>query len=325
MLSIYILLIIVAVMLSAFFSSSEMAYTSVNKIKLKDMVESGDKKAGKLDHFLSIEGAYIGTTLVGNNIAVVVISVLATRIFTEKFSAAVAPVLSTVVMVPVSLIFAEIVPKIIARQISLSYALNTVSILENFHRLFYPLIISVDSICRLLLFPFKSIEGSGEMKITKRDLKNMIYLGHETGGVEADEAEFIHKVLDLETKKVERIMVPLYRVSSIGADDTIENLKRLVSLTGFSRIPVYLGGKKNIVGIVNIYDVLFSLEENIENDNVDSFIREAVYIKREDHLDIALSRLRHQKQPMGIVIDKDEQVVGIITIEDILEEIVGQI
>ena len=135
----------------------------------------------------------------------------------------------------------------------------------------------------------------------------------------------IHKVLDLESKKVERIMIPLYRVSSIGADDTVGNLKRLVSLTGFSRIPVYDGDKKSIAGLVNIYDFLFRLENIIVNSIVSTFIREAIYLNREDHLDIALSRLRHQKQPMGIVVDKDEQVVGMITIEDILEEIVGEI
>jgi len=176
-------------------------------------------------------------------------------------------------MVPVILVFAEIVPKIIARQISMSFALNTVSLLENFHSLFYPLITSVDSVCRIILFPFKNLKANGEMKLTKRDIKNMIYLGHETGGVEADEAELIHKVLDLESKKVERIMVPLYRVSSIGGEDIVDNLKRLVSLTGFSRIPVYRGNKNNIVGIVNIYDILYSMDQKTENAIVQNFIK----------------------------------------------------
>ena len=322
---IYIILIIIGIILQAFFTASEMAFTSVNKIKLKDRVESGVKKAQKLDKFLSKKGAYLGTTLVGTNIAVVFTSVLATRIFSENFDAAIAPLLSTVVMVPVVLVFAEIVPKIIARQISMSFALNTVSLLEKFHSFFYPLIISIDSICRIFLLPFKKLKLDGDMTLTKRDIKNMIYLGHETGSVEAEEVELIHKVLDLESKKVERIMVPLYRVSSIGYQDMVSNLKRLVSLTGFSRIPVYRGNKNNIVGIINIYDILFSMDKKTENAIVEDFIREPVYLNREDHLDIALSRLRHQKQPMGIVLDKEGKVVGIITIEDILEEIVGAI
>ena len=161
--------------------------------------------------------------------------------------------------------------------------------------------------------------------LTKSDLKKIILLGHETGEVEADEVELIHKVLDFEAIKVERIMVPLFRVSSIGVDDTIEDLKKLVSLTGFSRIPVYKESKSNIIGTVSIYDILFKTEEEEAGLTIEDCLRETEYVNREDGLDIALARLRHQKRPMGIVVDKDENVVGIITIEDILEEIVGEI
>ena len=136
--------------------------------------------------------------------------------------------------------------------------------------------------------------------------------------------ELIHKVLDFGAKKVERIMVPMYRVSSIGADDTVGNLKRLVSLTGFSRVPVYRENKNKIAGIVNIYDILFSTNDIDDNALVEDFLREPVYVKREDGLDIALARLRHKEQPMGIVTERENSVVGIITIEDMLEEIVGE-
>jgi len=131
--------------------------------------------------------------------------------------------------------------------------------------------------------------------------------------------------LDFGNKKVESIMTPLFRVSSLAETDTTENLKQLVSLTGFSRIPVYRGNKNNVVGIINIYDILFTEEGDDNSTAVKDFVREHVTVNREDPLDIVLARLRHRKQPMGVVVGQDEQVCGIITIEDILEEIVGEI
>lgn len=173
--------------------------------------------------------------------------------------------------------------------------------------------------------PFGERKTPWDLSFTKGDLKKMLLLGHETGEVETDEVELIHKVLEFGGKKVEKIMVPLYRVSSIDTEDTIENLKRLISITGFSRIPVYRENKNSIVGIVNIYDILFKTSNGEENATVKDFIRDPVYLKRDDGLDIALARLRHREQPMGIVVEDDNHVVGIITIEDMLEEIVGEI
>ncbi len=325
MITLYTILVIAAIIMQAFFTASEMAFTSANRIKLKGLVDSGDARALKLDAFLQKEGVYLATTLVGTNLAVVIASVLATRIFAEYFALAAAPAITIVVMVPVTLIFAEIVPKMIARQFSTVLALHTVAPLSNFFRLFRPLIAAVNFTARFLLTPFGKRKAPWELTLTKRDLKRILLLGYETGEVEADEVELIHKILDFSAKKVERIMVPLYRVSSIGVDDDTDNLKRLVSLTGFSRIPVYKKNKNHIIGIVNIYDILFRAEEKDKNAPVKDFIRDPVYVKMEDGLDIALTRLRRRKQPMGIVVDRENNVAGIVTIEDMLEEIVGEI
>lgn len=325
MITLYALMVFAAMFVQVFFTFSEMAFTSVDRIKLKGLVGSGDAHAIKLDNFLKKEGAYLGTTLVGTNIAVVVSSVLATRIFMEFFGSNIAPFLATVVMVPITLIFAEIVPKIIARQSPREFALKVLRPLSGFYGAFLPVIVTVNAIARLLLMPFGKRVSDGDLAFTKKDLKGMLLLGHETGEVEADEVELIHKVLDFGSKKVERIMVPLYRVSSIDSDDTTDNLKALAALTGFSRIPVYRKNKSDIIGIVNIYDVLFTSKEDCGEASVKDFIREPVYVNWKDGLDIALMRLRHKKQPMGIVTDEGDKVVGIITIEDMLEEIVGEI
>lgn len=324
MITLYTVLVIAAIMMQAFFTASEMAFTSVNRIKLKGLVDAGDKRAMRLSGFLD-KGTFLGTTLVGTNITVVVASTLATRILMGYFDRGIAPVVATAIMVPVTLIFAEIVPKIIARQFSTGLSLRAMVPLNSFFRLFYPLIVSVNAVAKFFISPFSRSKDQQDMTLSKSDLKKILLWGHETGEVEADEVELIHRILDFGSKKIESIMVPLFRVSSISSDDSTENLRRLVSFTGYSRIPVYEKKKNKIVGIVNIYDILFSMEEREETSEVKDFVREPVCVNREDGLDIALARLRHRKQPMGIVVGKDEEVVGIVTIEDMLEEIVGEI
>ncbi|MFC1480317.1 hemolysin family protein [Candidatus Omnitrophota bacterium] len=325
MITLYTILILGAILIQAFFTASEMALTSVNRIELKSLTDSGDPPALRLSDFLGKEGVYLGVTLVGTNIAVVVSSVLATRIFAEYYAPGISPVLATVVMVPLALVFAEIVPKMIARQFSTAFALRAVKPLSGFYRLFLPLIVAVNAVAWFLLLPFGKRKTPWDLTFTKSDLKKILLLGHETGEVEADEVELIHKVLDFGAKKVERIMVPLYRVSSISVDDSTDTLKRLASLAGFSRFPVYVKDKNNILGIVNIYDILFAAEEENKKGLIKNYVRESVCIKSDDGLDIALTRLRNREQPMGIVTDEDEKVLGIVTIEDILEEIVGEI
>ncbi|MGB2630147.1 MAG: hemolysin family protein [Candidatus Omnitrophota bacterium] len=324
MIPIYTIAVILALFFQAFFTASEMAFTSVSRIKLKDLVKKRDPHALKLHDFLHKRG-FLGTTLVGTNIAVVIASTLTTRIFAEHFGKDISALLTTVVLVPVTLVFAEIVPKMIGRQFATPVALRTVSPLENFRKVFSPLIVAVTSVAKLLLLPFGKPATPWDITFTKSDLKRIVLSGREEGEMEHDEVELIHKVLDFGAKTAQSIMVPLYRVSSISFDDSVENLKKLVAVTGFSRIPIYKNNKNNIIGIVNIYDILFAPEEGEKMRGLEDFIREPVNIKSTDGLDIALARLRYKKQPMGIVTDETQQPVGIVIIEDILEEIVGEI
>ena len=326
MITIYTLILLGAIGLQAFFTATEMAFTSISRIKIKHLAEEGDVHAIKLREFLHRKGLFLSTTLFGTNIAVVISSALATRIFVEYLGAEIAPLIATVIMVPTIIVFAEIIPKIIARQYSDTIALKTVVPLDGFKKIFYPIIRTINSIANILILPFSGHKTPWDVNFTKSDLKSILISGHEMGEVEEDEVMLIHKVLDLGAKKAENFMVPLYKVSSISEDDTLSNLKELVSLTGFSRIPVYKNSKDELFGIANIYDVLYKTEdENEHNEKVTGFVREGVFINKNDGLDIALARLRHRKQPMGIVVDEKNKAVGIITIEDILEEIVGEI
>ncbi len=325
MITVYAITALFVIAVQAFFTAGEMAFTSVNRIKLKGLVESGDQRAAKLDAFLSGEGTFLGITLVGTNLSVIISSALAARVFAEYFPARYSTVIVMAVMVPVTLVVAEIIPKIIARQFATQLALNLIDPLSGFNRLFGSLITAVNWIAGVLLYPFRGHARPWDMDFSKRDLKNLLRFGHEAGEVEKDELELIHKVLDLGAKPVSGSMIPLYRMHSVNVNDTVDDLKKIVTLTGFSRIPVYANVKNNIVGIVNIYDVLFHMETIVGTRGIGDFIRDPVHVKEDDGLDIALARLRHRRQPMGIVTNTDGGVKGIITIEDILEELVGNI
>lgn len=324
MLTLYAVLVIMAVVMQAFFTSAEMALTSVDRIRLKHLAEEGDKRAFKLLDFCSKEGMFLATTLVGTNICVITSSTLATRLFIEYFGPRFAPLFTICVMVPVTLIFGDITPKMIAREYATPVALRIINPLVGFFRLFRPLIVAVNALARTLLAPFGARRKPWDFTFTKSDLKRLMLMGHETGEVNADEVEMIHKVLDFGAITVEKIMIPMYRVSAVSAGDSVDSLKKIVSLTGFSRIPVFKGEKDNVVGIVNVYDVIFS-DENASGASLEDFMREPVYVDKDDPIDIVLTRLRNRKQPMGIVADASKKTLGVVTIEDILEEIVGEI
>ncbi|KJJ83951.1 hemolysin [Candidatus Omnitrophus magneticus] len=325
MLSIYTFIVIVSFIAIAFFSGIETAFTAIDKLRLKMLVNEKNSRAIKLNNFLKKEEIFLGTTLVGTNLATIIAATMVTRLLAEYLPEAILPLVSTIIVVPVTLVFCEIIPKIIARQFPTTIALYTFIPLSNFSKIFHPIIVAVNAIARIILFPFMHKNSSWEEILTKSDIKALLYYGRETGEVEQSEVDLIYKVLDFEVRLVKDRMVPLYRVSSVFENDTIENLKSLVFLSGFSRFPVYKDSKVDIQGVINIYDVLFDKEENIEKYQVKDFVRSAVYVDIEDRLDIALARLRHHKQPMGVVLGQNKKAVGIITIEDIMEDLVGNI
>jgi len=325
MIVIYAILAIFAVFGQAFFTASEMAVTAINKIKFKASVDEGDPNALKLNDFLKEDGKFLGTTLAGTNLAVIIASVFVTRVFSEYFDPRLASILTTAVMVPVTLVFAEIIPKTVALQFSTQLALKVVTPLIAVNRMLGVLVNMVNRVSGAILRPFRKGKGAWDLDFTKRDLKSLLVSGHEAGEVEKDELEIIQRVMDFGGKQVRGSMIPIYRVYAVDIEDNIDDVKKLISLTGFSRIPVYTGRKDNISGVINIYDILFSREEESDRLKVSDFMREPVSVRDDDGLDIALTRLRHKKQPMGVVLNSEDKVIGIITIEDMLEELVGQI
>ena len=252
-----ILLILLFLFLNAFFAGSEAALTSLNKIRLRHLVESKDKRAIMLNDFLKEEGDFLGTTLVGTNISVIISSALATYLFSFWLGRN-AAIASTIVMTSVILVFGEVIPKTISRQSSNAISLKVILPLRFMFRVLYPMIFIATGITRFILKPLK-IQKIKESKpfLTKKDIEMVLKTSKKKGSVGPDEETLIQRIFKLGITTVDKIMVPLNQAALINAEDSIENLKTIASRTRFSRFPVYENQNNNIIGLINIYDILF--------------------------------------------------------------------
>lgn len=319
-----ILLILFFLFLNAFFAGSEAALTSLNKIRLRHLVESKDKRAIMLNDFLKEEGNFLGTTLVGTNISVIISSALATYLFSFWLGRN-AAVVSTVVMTSVILVFGEVIPKTIFQQSSNALSLKVILPLRFMFRVLYPIVFITTAITKFILKPLKirKIKESRPF-LTKNGIEMVLKTSIKKGPVGPDEETLIQRIFKMGITTVDKIMVPLNQAALINVEDSIENLKTIASRTRFSRFPVYENQNNNIIGVINVYDILFSTRQE-EKPALRSYMQSPFFINEKDRIDRVLPELRKKKKPMAIVINKEGKSIGLITIEDLLEEIVGEI
>ncbi|NQT22205.1 MAG: HlyC/CorC family transporter [Candidatus Omnitrophica bacterium] len=318
------ILILIFIGLNAFFAGSETALTSLNKIKLRHLVESKNNKAIVLNNFLKDESHFLGTTLVGTNISIVISSVLATHLFTVLGMGKNAALVSTIVMTTLILIFGEIIPKAIFRQSSNAISLVMITPLRFFYKILYPIIFIVSSITKIILKPVKA-KSAGLTKpfISRDDIEEMLIASKKKEFISGpDEKTLIRRIFKMGVTTVGKIMTPLAGATLVRAEDTTDDLKKIASSSGFSRFPAYEGTVNNIIGIINVYDILFSGGEDASLKN---YIKQSFFISEKERVDRVLHELRKRKKIMAIVIDSEGKSIGLITIEDLLEELVGEI
>lgn len=318
----YILLILICIVLNAFFAGSEAALTHLNRLRLRHLVECGDKKAIMISNFLTTEGGFLGTTLVGTNISVIVGSALATQLFAKYFSRN-AALLSTMTMTALVLILGEVVPKTIFRQSSNAISPKIIIPLKVMSRALYPLIFLVTRITDFVLRPSKMRDQSERKPfLTKKDIELILKARRPVEIGIPDERTLIQRIFKLGRTHIGAIMTLLNSAVLVKATDPVEELKTLASRTRFSRFPVYENTIHNIIGTVNIYDVLFSRDEKAQ---IGEYLQKPFFVSSKEPVDEILTELRKKKKPMGIVIDDHGACIGLVTIEDLVEEIVGEI
>lgn len=314
-----ILALIVLVSLSAFFSATETAYMSLNRVRIKNMANDGDRRARRVMKLLDSYDRLLATVLIGNNIVNISSASIATVLFVSFFKNNGATV-STVVMTLVVLIFGEITPKSLAKEAADNFALKVAGPVTVLNTLFFPL--------SFLLIHLKSavsrlirVEKSGG--ITEDELLTLVDEAEQDGGIDSGEKELFHNVIEFTDLDAGDILTPRIDVVAIDIEETPAALQKLFEETGFSRIPVYRETIDNIVGVVNEKDFHRHLR-GTEN-TIESILQPALFIPPSVKISELLKQLQQKKVHIAVVVDEFGGTEGIVTIEDIVEELVGEI
>ncbi len=316
---IQIAVLVVLVMLSAFFSSTETAFSSVNNIKLKNMVQNGNKRAEQTLLLSEKFESVLTTILIGNNIVNILSASLATIFFVNHINDQAGPAVATIVMTIVVLIFGEITPKSFAKRIPEKYAMAITPFVRLFMFVLKPLEIVFGSFQRLMM---KSIKAEDD-GITEDELLTYVSEVHSDGGINENEEELIGRVIDFDDLLVKDILTPRMHIIAIKESDDNDTIVDAFKHSGYSRLPVYDTGIDHITGVINHKDFYnrVLLDRQPLKDSIVTPVFVTEYMKIVNLLDV----FRAQKAHMAIVKDEFGGTIGIVTLEDILEELVGDI
>lgn len=321
-----LIIMVVALVLCALASASETALTSVNRIKLKNLAEEGDHRAQDIERLLAEPNTFLSTILVVNSVAVIVASSMATAL-ALRFSATLGELLATVVSSLLVLIFCEITPKTAAVQNPIRWARVLVGPVIGAAWLLRPLVGALNAITSTLVRMMGGqIKHRGPF-VTEDELRMLVTVGEEEGVLEQEETKMINSIFEFADTTVREVMVPRIDMVSIASDATIMQAVDLALEGGFSRIPVYEEsvGVDEILGILYTKDMLKELREGHQETPVRDLARPAYFVPETKKLDDLLREIRQHRTHMVIVVDEYGSVAGLVTIEDLVEEIVGDI
>jgi putative hemolysin len=319
-----LLVLVVALILCAIASASETALTSLSRIKLKNLVEEGDRKAIEIDHLLANPNTFLSTILVVNSVAVIVASSMAT-VLALRFSATLGDLISSVVISLVVLIFCEITPKTAAVQNPLRWAKAFVGPVRGAAWLLHPIVWALSVITNALVrFIGGDIKHRGPF-VTEEELRLLVTVGEEEGVLEEEETEMIHSVFEFADTTVREVMIPRIDMVTLESDATVDEAVDFAQQGGFSRIPVFEDTIDNIVGVLYIKDMLKQLREGHDTMAIRDLLRPAYFVPETKKLDDLLREIQKNRVHMVIVIDEYGSVAGLVTIEDLVEEIFGDI
>lgn len=312
--------LVILVAFSAFFSASETAFSSLNQIRLKSRAEDGDKAAARVLAMSEQYDKLLSTILIGNNIVNIGAASIATVLFTKALGEERGATVSTIVLTIVVLVFGEVSPKSIAKEMPETIATAVSPFLNLLMTLFTPLT-WLFSQWKKLLNHF--IHSSEEDTITEGELMTMVSEAENDGELTDRESQLIRSAIEFDDVEVEEILTPRVDVIAVEDDITLEELARTFAESGYSRLPVYHGTIDNIIGVVHEKD--FYLGRLKKETTLEDLIKPTLYTTGSTQISRLLRILREQHHHMAVVVDEYGGTEGIITLEDILEELVGEI
>lgn len=312
----------VCFIMSAFFSCAETALLSVSKIRIRTLVEEGNKRAKLVERLIDDTDSLLSTILVGNNLVNIGASSLSTVLAVEFFGDAGAGIATGAVTL-VILIFGEITPKSIATKYADSISLAIAGTIHFFVTILKPIVVILNSVTGFIVRLFGGDRQIGPT-LTEEELKTYVTVSHEEGIIEEEEKEMIHNVFEFGETEIKEIMTPRIHVESIPDDCSYEELMETYQRSQFSRYPVHSESFDEIVGVLNVKDLLFF---NIDPDEflIKDYMRDTFVVYEFNEVADVFASMRKEHATLAIVLDEYGVMTGIVTFEDIVEEIVGEI
>lgn len=316
-----LIILIILLMLSAFFSSAETALTTVNRIRIRSLADEGNKNAKTVLKITDESGKMLSAILIGNNIVNLSAASLTTTLAYSLGGSMVA--VANIALTVIILLFGEITPKtmatIHAEKLSLAYA----RVIRLFMTIATPVIFLINGLSRGVLLLLRIDPDAKNNTMTETELRTIVDVSHEDGVIESDEKEMIYNVFDLGDAKAKDVMVPRVHVTFADVDSTYEELIEIFREDKFTRLPVFEETTDNVIGTINMKDLL--LFDNTKEFHVRDILREAYFTYEYKNISELLVEMREASFNIAIVLDEYGETAGLITLEDLLEEIVGEI
>ncbi|MBI4707043.1 MAG: HlyC/CorC family transporter [Candidatus Omnitrophica bacterium] len=319
-----LILLFVFIILSFFFSASETSIIGLSKIRLRHMIQKGVKNAGKVENLLIKVDKVIAAILIGNNIVNIAISALVTGIFVQAFGYRWGVIFSTFITTFTVLIFCEVTPKILASKHAEKVALFTAPIMGVVIKILNPLIVFFIGISNFILKIFRMPQTKRSPLITEEELRTIIEIGAEEGILDQEEKKMLQRIFEFGNTRAGDVMVPLDKITAVSSQASHEELLNVFVEEGHARLPVYKDKLENIIGIVHGRDLLYILRDN-GLFLLQDLIREAAFVPKKMCVNEVLKKFQAEKIQIAIVTDEHKKAVGLVTLEDLIEEIVGEI
>ncbi|WP_130863563.1 HlyC/CorC family transporter [Bacilliculturomica massiliensis] len=317
--SIYILVIVILIVMSAYFSATETAFSSFNRIRLKNMADNGDRRARAVLRLSEDYDKLLSTILIGNNIVNIAMTSVATVMFIDLVGSY-GPTVSTVVMTVLVLIFGEISPKSLAKETPEKFAMFSARFLPALMTVLSPLNFLFSQWKKLIAKIFKVSADGG---ITEEELITMVEVAETEGAIDEQQSELIQNAIEFDEVEVCDILKPRTDVVAIDADCPKEHLKEIFRDTGYSRVPVYGENIDQILGVINqkdFHNFVVNTDKTIRD-----YIQPVFFTVESAKISQLLKKMQSAKTHMAVVVDEYGGTVGIVTLEDIIEELVGEI
>lgn len=320
-----VILLIVLFALSFFFSLSETSLIAANKIRIHNLMNRGSKSAAIAYRLITKKlDKLIAAILIGNNFVNIAISTIVTAILVDVFGHQWGVIIATFSVTFFILIFAEITPKIFAANRPSRVSLITAPIIEVVINILNPFVVVFTAVSQAILRIFGVSTLKRSVLFTEEEMRLMFEIGKEEGVLTEDELRMLHRIFEFGDTQVTAVMIPKDKMVKVDINIQPEGLLEMFTEQGHSRIPVYEGGPDNIVGIIYAHDLL-QIWHNQQLIVVKDIIRPAYFVDGAKKVNELLREFQQKKIQIAIVLDKDKRALGMVTLEDLIEEIVGEI